>query len=599
MKKRLMVMAVLVLVTALFATGSLLRAGDYVVKRGDSLWKIAGEVYNDPSKWKNIYGANRDSLKTPGQIEVGQRLKMPDAPTPSNVKVNLTEPVFSSQTPPTAVTYQKMVFLYFNDFHGALEPTVKKKVGEDGKKQKYEVYGIARMAAVVKRERAANKRDNIPTYLVNAGDFIQGSLLSNSSKGAIEAEIFNKMDLSFYTMGNHELDFGPDNLLSLIRSIKAPSVTANYKIRNQQVGESRILEVKGIKMGVAGLISALDFSLEMPKVDPAFLKEGHVEDEIKKAKKIVSDFKRQGVDLVVLVTHLGLETDKKLAKEVEGIDIIIGGDSHTAIKKCEFVKNKKNKTCIVQAGAEGQYLGHLKVTLWEGKPSNFRAKLIALDEKVTPDPEINQYIQLKKSELERQYGKIIATSDCFMEGTKATIRHEETNLGDFVTDILKDYFRTDIAIYNSGAIRASLPKGEVTIGNVMGVLPFPTNRTHRLELNGKELQKVLDYNATQVGKGGFLQVSGISFILEPNLGAHQVEIDGMPLDPEGMYTVVTNSYIATGGDGYDVLAKVPDNRRGYEPNPTPIVIDYIKKHYGDAGKHISYCQSQDRITIVE
>ena len=106
-------------------------------------------------------------------------------------------------------------------------------------------------------------------------------------------------------------------------------------------------------MGVAGLISALDFSLKMPKVDPAFLKEGHVEDEIKKAKEIVSDFKRQGVDLVVLVTHLGLETDKKLAKEVEGIDIIIGGDSHTAIKGCEIVKNKKNKTCIVQAGAEG------------------------------------------------------------------------------------------------------------------------------------------------------------------------------------------------------------------------------------------------------
>jgi 2',3'-cyclic-nucleotide 2'-phosphodiesterase (5'-nucleotidase family) len=171
-------------------------------------------------------------------------------------------------------------------------------------------------------------------------------------------------------------------------------------------------------MGVACLIAAQDFSLKMPKVVPAFLKEGRAEEEFKKAAEIVSDFKRQGVDLVVFVTHLGLEADKKLAEEVEGIDIIIGGDSHSTVNKCEIVKNKKNKTCIVQASAEGQYLSHLEVTLWEGKPSRFRAKLIELDEQVTIDPEINQYILLKKSELERQYDQIIATNDCFLEGTK-------------------------------------------------------------------------------------------------------------------------------------------------------------------------------------
>jgi len=491
----------------------------------------------------------------------------------------------------------KMAFLYFNDFHGALEPVVRTKVGQNGKQS--EIYGIARMARVVNRIRATNQRHNIPTYLVNAGDFLQGPLLSNASKGNIEVEIFNIMELSFYTIGIHELDFGPDNLLKLTGAIKAPNVTANYQIKNKPVGEPRIFEINGIKMGVAGLIAAQDFSLQMPQVDPAFLKEGGAEDEFKKAAEIVSEFKSKGVDLVVFVTHFGLEADKKLAKEVEGIDIIIGGDSHTAMEGCEIVKNKKNKTCIVQAGAEGQYLGHLKVTLWKGQPGSFHAELTELDEKVTPEPKIARHIQFKRNELKQRYGMTIAYNDCFLEGTKATIRREETNLGDFITDILKDYFSANIAIYNSGGIRASLPEGKVTIGDVMGVLPFPTNQTHILELNGKELLEVLNYNATQVGKGGFLQVSGISFKLSPNTGAHNVEVKGKPVEPDKIYTVVTNSFVATGGDGYDMLDKVSDDRRDYDANPTPILIDYIKEHYGDVGKHISYCQSQDRITIVE
>ncbi len=492
---------------------------------------------------------------------------------------------------------QKFAFLYFNDLHGALEPRTKKKK-VNGKKLKYEVYGVARMAAMVKQIRAANENHNIPTYLVNAGDFIQGSLLSNLSKGAIEAEVFNRMGLSFYTMGNHELDFGPDNLLNLLHLIKASCVTANYKIRNQPVGKVLIKTVNGIKMGVAGLVAAQDFSLEIPKVDPTFLKNGSVEDEFKKAREIVSDFKKKGVDLVVFVNHLGLENDKKLAKAVEGIDIIIGGDSHTAIEGCEMVKNPNNQTCIVQAGAEGQYLGHLEVSLQNGKPNSFHAELIPLDETVTPDPGISRYIQSKKNEMERQYGRIIAQNDCRLEGRKHTIREQETNLGDFVTDILKDHFRVDVAIYNSGGIRASLAKGPVTIGDIMAALPFPTNRTHLLKLTGKELMTVLNYNATQVGKGGFLQVSGISFILEPNIGVQQVKIDGMPLNPEQIYTVVTNSYVATGGDGYKMLDKVPEDRREYESNPTPIVINYIEKHYG-ASKHISYCASKNRIILVK
>ncbi len=549
MKKPYLVLLIILLLP------SFLWAQDYyVVKRGDTLWKIARKIYKDPHKWKDIQRANL--LKTANHIQVGQRLTIPNAPDGHGA-------------------YQKLAFVYFNDFHGALEPTKEKRRDKEGNKYKVEVHGIARMATMVKQVRAAGQHHKIPTYFVNAGDFIQGSLLSNASQGAIEAEIFNRMGLSFYTMGNHEIDFGPDNLLKLIRSIKAPHLTANYKIRNQSVGQAQILKVNGISMGVAGLISAQDFSLDMPKADPAFLKEGHVEDEIEKAKEIVSHFKSQGVDLVVLVTHLGLNTDRKLAKEVDGIDVIIGGDSHTAINGCD---EKVEKTCIVQAGAEGQYLGYLEVTLWNGKPS-FHAELIPLDETVTPDPEITSYLQVKKSELERQAGRIIATNDCLLEGTKATIRRQETNLGDFVNDILKAHFLADVAIYNSGGIRASLPKGHVTMGDIMGVLPFPTNRTHRLKLTGRELKQVLDYNASQVGKGGFLQVSGVTFTLDPNSGVRRVEIGGMPLDPDGMYTVVTNSYIATGGDGYSMLEAIPEDRREYESNPTPIVIDYINSMF--------------------
>jgi len=581
--------------------GSLVSAqGSYVVKKGDTLSGISQRLYGTSVKWRIIYEANKDVIKSPHRISPGWSLKTPNIevpPKPDEVSAEEQRKKTSEVRPPQE-EMTKLTFLYFNDFHGALEPTIKKrKIIREGKeiKEKYEVYGIARMATMVKTIRKANKTKGIPTFFVNTGDFLQGSFLSNEFLGRIEAELYDKMELSFYTVGNHELDFGHDNLLKVIDSVKAPCVTANYKISGKPIGNPIIREEKGVKIGIAGLAAMQDYSLETPKVDPVFLKEVQLDEEFQKAENLVADFKNKGVDLIVLLTHIGIERDKELAREVKGIDVIIGADSHSKIES--YVK--VGGTYIVQAEAYGKYLGQMNLSFKNGKLTEADAKLIKLDEKVKPDTEIADIIRERKADLKKRTGEIIAHNDCPLEGEKAVIRSRETNLGNFVTDVLRAYFRTDIAIYNSGGIRYSIDDGDITFGDIHKALPFPTNRTHILDISGEELKAALDYNASQVDEGGFLQVSGMNFILEPNVGVRDVRVNGQALEPDKIYTLVTNSYIATGGDGYKMLKKIPAKRRRYEPNPTPIIANYVKKHYGKADKRISYCKPEGRIIMAE
>ena len=492
---------------------------------------------------------------------------------------------------------QKVTFLYFNDFHGALEP-IEKKANKQNSKP-YTVFGIARMATKVKEVRKVNSQNKVETILVTSGDFLQGTLLSNHFKGDLEVELFSKMGLSYYSIGNHELDFGTDVLKKMIDTFNArgtPCVTSNLYIDGTPVGKPAIKEINGVKIGIAGLVAKEDFSLEKPIVDPTLLKDINVESEYEIAQKIAKDLKKDGVDFIVFLTHIGIDRDRELARAVKGINLIVGAHSHTPIKKYELV----NKTYIVQAGCECQYLGSIDITITGSDSFKVEnARLFLLDNKTALDQEVNKFVQSKKGELDKKLSRTIAISDCFLDGKRHSIRYQETNLGNFVTDVLRDYFHTDIAIYNSGGIRHSIDKGNITYAHVHQSLTFPFNQTVIFKIYGKELKELLQWNAKQFGSGGFLQVSGLSFDLSPGKEAKEIKINRKLVEEDKLYTLVTNSFIAKGGDGYIVLAKIPQDRQNVETNPTLIVIDYIKSHYGDLNIPISYCQSGKRIKIIK
>lgn len=591
------VQAFIVFLFMVLTTNFLLAEKTYVVKPGDTLWKIAKEQLGSGFEYLKIQKANKELIKDPNVILVGWKLIIPE------IEAELQKEKFTPSLPSCKEKgiKPKLTFLYFNDFHGALEPQDKKrKVKKDGQEveEKYaDTYGIARMAAKVKEIKQINEKQGILTFLIGSGDFLQGSLLSNEFKGEIEAEIFNKIGLSFYTVGNHELDFGTGVLLDFISANNASCVTANYKVDNKYICEPQIKVINGIKIGFAGLVDSEAFTLEKPKVDPQFLKRVNVENEIEKAKKIVEYFKKERVDLIVFCTHIGLDKDKELSKNVKDIDIIIGGDSHTKIDNYE----RSGNTYIVQAEAYGKFLGKMDLGIKEKDLICVDSELIELNEAVNPDNEVLNFLEEKRQFLKAKLDQVIAENDCFLNGERTSVRSEETNLGDLITDFLKDYFNTDIAIYNGGGIRSSIDIGKVTKGDIYRVLPFSTNNTEVLQISGEILLNMLNYNATQVGKGGFLQVSGLTFELEPNVGVRNVMINGQPLDLNKIYTLATNSFIARGGDGYDMLKNIPDQKpfRAIYGNPAPLLIEYILKNYGRTDKHINYCSTYGRIKILK
>ena len=492
---------------------------------------------------------------------------------------------------------QKVTFLYLNDFHGALEPAEKQPDTQHSKP--YTVYGIARLAAQVKEIKEDNSKKHSETIFVSSGDFLQGTLLSNHFEGAMEVELFSRIGLTYYSLGNHELDFGADALKKMIDTMSAkniPCVTSNLYINETPAGKPVIKDMNGVKIGLAGLVAQEDFSLDKPVVDPAFLKGIRVEPEYETAQKTVDNLKKSGVNFIVFLTHIGVELDKKLAKKVKGIDLIIGAHSHTAIETYEQV----NQTYIVQAGCDCQYLGKIDITFVDSDSFKVdNARLIPLDEKITPDPEVNDFIEAKKAEMDGIFGQTIAVNNCFLDGEKNSIRYKETNLGDFVTDVLREYFHADIAVYNSGGIRHSIDKGKVTYAHIHQSVPFSTNQTMSVKVYGRELKEMLQWNAKQFGEGGFLQVSGLSFDVVPGKEVKNILVNRKLLEEDKLYTLVTNSFIVKGGDGYAMLAKIPEDRLCCQTNPTQIVIDYIKAHYGDMDTPISYCQPANRIGIMK
>ncbi len=482
----------------------------------------------------------------------------------------------------TASEIQRVAFVYFNDFHGALEP-----IQGNPATQQHEAYGIARMVTAIRDLHKANTERGVRTFLVTAGDFVQGSNLSNHYKGMIEADIFNRVHMDFWVNGNHELDFGPDQLVKLTQTIRAKNVNGNCMVDGKPIGGLVIAESNGLTIGIAGLSDPVHYSRSRPKVNPAYLDRvavtGPIEDV---ARQAVAELRNRGADMIVLITHVGVDIDVRLARAIPDIALIIGGDSHTAIEG--VLQENNGQTSIVQAGEKGKYIGYVEA-IFSGK--RFQgidaARLIPLDETVPPAPDIVALVAEKKAALQAEYDEVVAVTDVFLDGEAKSIRSKETNLGDIICDALRGaYPEADIALYNSGGIRNSIPPGEVTKGALMGVLPFHDNKIQLMQVTGQTIREALDFSAKSAGGGGFLQVSGLTCELTPGVGADKITINGEPLDPDRGYMLVTNSFVASGGDGYTMFRDIPPEDRRVEPSPSAVVIAYIRKNFGDRAKKL-------------
>ncbi|CCQ98680.1 putative 5'-nucleotidase [[Clostridium] ultunense Esp] len=460
-------------------------------------------------------------------------------------------------TTKTGVT--KITFLHTNDTHAHLDDA-------------------ARRANVIKQIEA--ERPN--ALLIDAGDVFSGTLYFTKYQGQADVNLMNLMGYDLMTFGNHEFDKGSKVLADFIRQAHFPLVSSNVtatgdtylsslyteggEAKNSKIQPYVVKSIGGQKIGFIGLTTETTREISSPSKETIF------KNAIESARNTIALLNQQDINKIVVISHLGIYEDRTLAKEVEGIDLIIGGHTHTKLDHPEVVLKDSQDitpTLIVQTGANGENLGRLDVTfdsngniILEGTRGELVPINASLDEEQTAKTQLDQY----KVELDAYKNTVVGYAPVALE--QAKVRSEETNLGNLITDGMVWKANTlgkkaDIAIQNGGGIRASIDQGDITLGEILTVMPFG-NTLALADLTGEQIWTALENGVSQVeqGAGRFPQVSGLRFSWDPNKPAGQriwkVEVknvDGTysPIDRTKTYRVATNGFMLNGGDGYSVF----------------------------------------------
>jgi len=483
--------------------------------------------------------------------------------------------------------FPTVVILHTNDFHGYLVPTI------DANKNS--VAGAAREASIINSVRSTFGKDHV--LLVDAGDAIQGATIANMFQGKDVTEVYNAMGYDVATLGNHEWDYGQQVLKDRIAEAKFDYVNANVTGVNLGWKSNVIKNVAGINIGLFGVITS-----DLPIiVAPSSLTGVGVADPIKTAQNQIIDLKGQGAQYIVALSHCGYDNggaplDPAVAAGAPGINLIIGGHSHTVLTTAAMV----GKTMIVQTGTAAAYVGKevIDFTTYQGKVTgqNVAYELVPTATSVPEDPAIKAIVDGYNNQLTAKLSVVIGKALVTLDGERADVRTKETNLGNYVADWMHISTGADIAFEDGGSIRVSIPAGDVTVGSVYNVLPFD-NILEILEIKGSILKVALENSVSSYpAQGGwFAQVSGFSFTFDPSkpVGSRVVSItkDGKPMNMDATYKLCVQDYTALGGDGYSMLIGAKVLSKTSEWNRDGLV-NYIK-----ANPNMS-ATVEGRITVV-
>ena len=438
--------------------------------------------------------------------------------------------------------------LHTNDIHGRLAATTVSS-GSSG----FEQGGLAALAGWVAqlRSRAPDR-----TLLLDGGDAWQGTFTSNSNRGEAVTRAMSLMRYDAMALGNHDFDWGQDILAQRAREASFPFLAANLRDAGGAIpvyAKPWVVKDLGLaKVGVIGLTN--------PR-SPTIVKAASIAGltflpSIETVKRYLPDVRALS-DIVVVLTHIGIDEDTLLAQEVPDIDIIVGGHTHLPLRTARAV----GKTKIYQAGAYTENLGRIEITVDKAtrKPTSISGADVLIpiaSGAVKPDPEIAAIVAQRRAEGAAVTGRVVGKAAAPLEGVRGT----EVPLGNLIADALLEYGRaqgwsSDVAFYNQAGVRASLSAGDITFGQLYQVLPFG-NTIVQVDLTGAQLREVFEGAA---GAAGRLHVGGGSFVYRfsnpPGKRVIEAKVAGAPLDDARVYRVVTIDYLHTGGDGHTGFAK--------------------------------------------
>lgn len=432
---------------------------------------------------------------------------------------------------------KEITILHTNDMHGAFLPEKATWIKTNPQPL---VGGFLALHSHIQSRRAATKN----SLLLDAGDLMTGNMICNieyqGAKGGALVNFMNKMGYEGMTIGNHEFDISHQNVQRLIQLAKFPVFSANLYQTNDKLFAPAAYHIykKGkLRVGVIGVITEGLFSvLNADRREGLVVKNSAAEIE-----KIADEIDPQ-TDLIVILSHSGFKEDSVLATKLSRrVDVIIGGHSHTRLKKPE----KVNGIVIVQAGAKGTNLGELKLTVAGDTVQSYDGKLIDVwVDGITKDPELEQEIEFYRQKIDEAFGRVIGR----LESEWIRNSHGESNIGNFLSDCMREGARTDFGCINSGGIRKNMDAGEITVRDIKEILPFE-NYVCTFTVTGAELLKMMELNAKKIAaeSGGVLQVGGISFRWKTGKdGSVQIvnpKINGQPVDPNARYTGATMDFV--------------------------------------------------------
>ncbi|HWR59264.1 MAG TPA: 5'-nucleotidase C-terminal domain-containing protein, partial [Thermodesulfovibrionales bacterium] len=436
----------------------------------------------------------------------------------------------------TVYADEKVVrILHVNDFHGFAEPF--KPLGT------HQLQGGAAYIA----SRINELRRERPSLLLAAGDMIQGNIWANLFQGESVIELMNAMKFDAMVVGNHEFDFGQAVLKKRISEAQFPILGANV----QGIGKLKpyvVKEIEGIRVAVIGVVTD-DTPETTHPANVEWLNFLPPADAIRKYIRELNG----SADIIIVLSHLGLAADRLLAAQVKGIDVIVGGHSHTKIEKPVGIA----KTVIVQAWEHGKALGVLDLTIEGGKVKKFEGRLEEIRPNATNrDNTVLSVVEKYEQKVDSVLNETVGEAELDLDGEN--VRKKETNLGNLVTDIVRNTVGAHAAIINGGDMRTSVKKGLIKAKHIYSVLPFD-DYIVAIRLTGKQIAEALEHgvSAIEEGSGRFPQVSGITFTYSPQAKAgsrvREITIGQGPLEPNREYIVATNDFLAAGGDGYKVF----------------------------------------------
>ncbi len=511
--------------------------------------------------------------------------------------------VFAQPTPavtPRVVADQPddtfdLTLLHTNDFHARV----------DGQSN---IGSSAQLATVINQYRA--NQNNV--LLVDAGDQFQGTLFYRLFKAEVVATMMNALGYQAMTFGNHEFDDGPDELGNLLDQINFPAVNANIDASAEptlagKFAPSTVVTVNGEQIGIIGAITLETPNISSPGPNVTF------SNPVTAVQQQVDQLTAQGVDKIVVLTHLGYQEDMALGQTIHGADVIVGGHSHTFLYSpptapvngdvpagpypTAVTGMDGNPVLVVTAYNWGRYLGHLDVTFDDaGVVTAYSGNPIFMGTDVPRDPVVDALLDPYRPAVNVLRNTFVGTTTVELPltvGGNLICRAGECLLGNMATDAMlyrvnqinpDDQY--DIAITNGGGLRAPIDEGPISVGEILEVLPFG-NTMATFGLRGSDLLVALENGVSRYGgtsgTGRFPQISGMRFTYNPALPINSrvlsAEVwngtDFEPVDPDRIYKIVSNDFMRRGGDGYTIFQTNAINPYDFGPPLEEAVIDYV------------------------